>query len=112
MYKNRLQHRMRAEEKKYYAELFNKYKGNMKKSWNLIKTIIHRGNKPKLQSKFLCNDTVITDKNMIGDKFNSFFTRIGPSLANAIPNQNRQPESYLESRLINSIFLTMVTEEK
>ena len=111
-YKNRLQHRMRTEEKKYNGELFEKYRGNMKKSWNLIKSIIHRGKKTKVQNKFTCNGNIINDKNIICEKFNNFFTGIGPSLADAIPHQNRQPESYLNERLVNNIFLTMVTEKE
>ena len=108
-----VQHRMKAEEKEYYDQLFSKYKGNMQKSWNVIKSIIHRGKKAKTQTKFtLSNGEVISDKNVICDKFNSFFTGIGPSLANAIPNQNRKPESYMNYTLINSMFLTMVTDEE
>ena len=111
-FKNRLQHRMRAEEKTYYGELFHKYKGNMKKSWNLIKNIVYQGKKARIQSKFNSNGNIITDKSAIADKFNKFFTGIGPSLANAIPDQNRHPESYLDSRMLTSIFLTPVTEEE
>ena len=35
-----------------------------------------------------------------------------PTLANAIPNQNRVPESYLDAKILNSMFLTMVTDEE
>ena len=112
IFKNRLQHRIRSEEKKYFGELFDKYKGNMKKSWGLIKDIIFRGKKSKIQTKFISNGNLITDKNIVCDKFNSFFTGIGPTLANAIPNQNRVPESYLDAKILNSMFLTMVTDEE
>ena len=84
----------------------------MKKSWDLIKNIIFRGKRSKLQCKFISNGNMITDKNIISEKFNNFFTGIGPTLANAIPNQNRDPESYLDTRMLTSMFLTMVTEEE
>ena len=65
-----------------------------------------------MQNKFISNGNIINDKNTICEKFNDFFTGIGPTLANAIPDQSRDPDSYLNGRLINSIFLTMVTEEE
>ena len=111
-FKNRLQHKMRSEEKKYYGLLLEKYKGNMKKSWNVIKSIINRGKKSKFQTKFFSNGAYITDQNTISEKSNDFFTGIGPSLANAIPNTSERPESYMSEKMINSLFLTMVTAEE
>ena len=108
-----LQRKIKSEEKKYYEQLFDKFNGNMKKSWNLIKSIINRGKKPKAQNKFsLSNGSVTCNKDVICDKFNGFFTGIGPTLANAIPSQSRSPESYMGPRLLNTIFLSMVTDEE
>ena len=73
-FKYKLKHKMKSEEKIYYSELFERYKGNMKKSWNLIKSILYRGNKSKFQNKFvLSNGDIVTDKNIICEKFNNFF---------------------------------------
>ena len=84
----------------------------MKKSWNIIKSILYRGKRAKIQNKFMSNGTIITDSNVISEKFNSFFTGIGPTLANKIPHQNREPKSYMNERMINNIFLSMVTENE
>ena len=112
-FKNRLQHKIKIEEKNHYCDLFQKYKGNMKRSWSLIKTILYRGSKTKIQNKFaLSNGDVVTDRNIICEKFNNFFTGIGPSLANAIPDQDKTPKSYLSDRLTNTIFLYAVTEKE
>ena len=83
----------------------------MKKSWNLIKSILYRGYKSKAQNKFVLNDgTFVTDKSIICEKFNNFFTGIGPSLANAIPNQSKKPESFMNDKVLNNMLLSMVTE--
>ena len=112
-HKNHLQHKMRIEEKHHYCELFDRCKGNMKRSWNIIKSILYRGAKSRTQNKFvLKNGDIVTDKKTICEKFNQFFTGIGPSLANAIPDQQKTPDNFLKNRLTNSIFLYAVTEKE
>ena len=45
----------------------------MKKSWNLIKSILFRGKNSKSQNKFvLSNGAIVTDKSIICEKFNHF----------------------------------------
>ena len=49
------------------------------------------------------------DKSIISEKFNEFFTGIGPSLAKKIPKQSLSPLHYLGNPMVQSIFLTEVT---
>ena len=67
----------------------------MRKSWNVIKSIINRNKVPVYQTKFKYNGNEISDGNDISNKFNDFFINIGPTLASAIPNTNRSPLNYL-----------------
>ena len=52
----------------------------------------------------------MTDQNIIANKFNDFFTNVGPSLAKLKPQSNHGPKSYLNNRIDESIYLNPVTE--
>ena len=53
--------------------------------------------------------TDLDRKLIISEKINDFFINIGPTLADKIPKQSKIPESYLGSRIENSILLAPVT---
>ena len=75
---------MTVAEKKYYHDLFTRYKSDMKKSWNVMKSIINCNKAHIYQTKFKHDGIEISDRNDISNKFNDFFINIGPTLANAI----------------------------
>ena len=56
--------------------------------------------------------TVIHDKAAISNHFNDFFINIGPSLARAIPVQDKRPEDFMGQKVTQSIFLKPVTPEE
>ena len=73
-YWNKLNHILLKAEKQYYHDLLNKHKGNLSKSWGIIKDIIHKNKKSSCQPKFKLSDGEITsDKKVISEKFNDFF---------------------------------------
>ena len=112
-YKNKLTQLIKTAEKNHYANVIEKSKNNLQKMWSILKSIINRNKKKSIQSKFrLNNGTVITDGLQISEKFNDFFTGIGPSLAKKIPEQTVSPDQYLGDRLLNSIYLSPVTENE
>ena len=53
-----------------------------------------RKSEPHLPRKLLINELEVSGKDEIGNKFNTFFTNIGPGLAKKIPNASRPFESY------------------
>ena len=112
-YRNELNRKMKMSEKLYYRELIISHKDNTRKSWMLIKNIINKHRKPNIQTKFRLNDgTVTTDKKIISDSFNNFFTSIGPTLAKAIPSMNKSPLYSMGNRILESIYLQPVTCEE
>ena len=80
-----MQNLIQVVEKKYYQELFTRYKSDMKKSWNVINSIIDRNRVPIYQTKFKYKGNEISDGGVISNKFNDFFISIGPTHTNAIP---------------------------
>ena len=103
---------MKVAEKKYYQDLFTRYKSDMKKSWNVMKSIINRNKVHIYQTKFKHNGGEILDGNDISNKFNDFFINIGPTLANAIPHTSKSPLNYLRGSVSETIFLSPVTENE
>ena len=87
MYKNKIKQLLLKAEKKYYSDILNINKGNMRKKWSIMKETIGRNKQKKLQGKFRLYDGSITsDKYIISERFNDFFIGIGPSLAGKITN--------------------------
>ena len=56
--------------------------------------------------------SIISDGTLISNKFNDFFTNIGPNLAKKIPHQDISHLDFMGPPLVNSIFLTHVTNAK
>ena len=74
-------------EKMYYDNKFNLAFGNIKKTWDIIKNITlrcdHVNSQPVTEVKV--DNNLITDSNIMANKFNYFFSNVGPVLANKIP---------------------------
>ena len=77
---------------KYYQSCFNRYKSDMRKTWGTINNILNKiKSKKKFPEYFIENGQAVKDKITIADKFNLYFTNIGPKLAkqiNAAPNKS------------------------
>ena len=89
-YRNKLNHLLRSAERKHYQDLLNEHRCNIKKSWQIIKTVINKRKHNAVCTKFKCNDTTITDGNDIANRFNNFFVNIGASLAKNIPVSDKK----------------------
>ena len=83
----------------YYQNMFNKFNGNIKKTWETIKSIINNNTDKNILPNFIINkdNICVTDKNAIADCFNNFFVNIGSETASRINTSNKQPfYSYLK----------------
>ena len=106
-YQRTLKKIMLNEEKRYYANLLATNRGNMKKTWVILKGIVNKNKFNQSQSKFKLSDGTITnDKYMICEKFNEFFVSVGPNLAKKIPKQDISPLSYLGEKMCIQCFLS------
>ena len=110
--KNKLQNILRQAEKQHYDNLFATHKDNLNKTWNTIMLIINKHKNVAKASTFVINNIQVTDPKEIADNFNNFFVNIGPNLANKIPTQNKNPISYLNKSVTNSLFLNPVTSDE
>ena len=72
-YKRKLQRFMEVVEKRHYHDLLVKYSNDMKKSWGVIKSIINKNQKLRIQGRFKIGEKLITtDNELISNKFNWF----------------------------------------
>ena len=84
-YKNSLTALLRAAKKRYFSDLLDEHKNNSKQTWKVLNDLLGRNRKHQLPDSFDINGSPTSDAQKIADGFNSFFTNIGPNLANQIP---------------------------
>ena len=112
-YRNKLNHILKCAERKHYSDLLNDNKNNVKRTWQILKSIVNKNKTTKIQDKFKLRDGIFTsDKSMISTKFNEFFNGIGPNLARNIQKQSVTPLSFMGQSWVNSIYLHEVTSEE
>ena len=93
IFRNKLYHLIRATEWQYYQDQLTKHKSNVKKSWQIIKTIINKCKYRPSTSEFMSNGNSITNGKHISDTFNKFFVNVGSNLAKIFPGLMRTPRN-------------------
>ena len=86
-YRNTLSKLLREAEKRYYEEQLHEHRGNMKKTWQIIKTATGIGLKGQANSisEIKAGDNVITGNDNLAKAFNEYFVKVGANLASTIP---------------------------
>ena len=86
----------------YYQRIFENCKQDIKKTWDNIKTLINDSFQSNhIYPKFIITNAnkCITNKLEIANRFNEFFTNIGPSYASKIDTDGKPPfESFLQHK--------------
>ena len=73
IYTNKLSKLIKVVERDYYQDTFLYSATNIKKTWQIIKTILNKGIDSLITKCFKSGNTIITDKNVIVNKFNEYF---------------------------------------
>ena len=110
-YKNQLTSILKRHEKEYYKSLLETNKNNLKKTWTVIRNVVNNCKQTKLNDSFSYNNSIITDKKTISNKFNDYFVNIGSTLAAQIPTSGPFKRYLLEANT-ESIFLTPIDEQE
>jgi len=113
-YKNKLTKIIRAAEKKHYCDKFNNVKDSIKDTWRLINNVLHdtvqSSSTRTTINEIKDKNSSITDPSQIANKFNEYFSNIGPNLAKQIVTP---PDIFIKDtmpeRNKQSIFLTPCT---
>ena len=109
VYKNKLTTIIRNAKKRYFYNLFEKCKGNMKKTWNEINNILGNRKQHALPNEMYFDDNKYSSREQIVEQFNSYFVSIGKKLCDSnhcIPNSFKR---YLNSDYYDTMFLKPTT---
>ena len=96
----------------FYKDKFQQCKHNIKDTWQVINSLIKEPAKKDENCMMNCNGEMSNDPTKIANSFNRFFVDVGPSLAKQIPPIGKVYGDYLKEPIINSIFLSPVTEHE
>ena len=112
-YRNKLNNILCKAIREYFDLLLQENKNNFAKSWKIIKQVINKKNSNISSSKFLINNEIITDGNIIANHFNELYVNLGENLAKHICcNDKKSPESYISFRYEHSMYLKPVDENE
>lgn len=113
-YRNTLNSLLRISKKNHITAELDSHKHNMKKTWQTLNDLLGRNKASKSASHFTDDDgTEVKDPTKIANKFNEFFTNIGPSLAAKIPPPDNINDNICPiSNASHSIFLSPATQEE
>lgn len=116
-YRNLLTNVIRKAKQLYYQSLFNKYKHNSKKIWQLTNELAGKKiNKNVNINEIKHKDHTLKDKIDIANEFNKYFINVGSCIEKNILQNNFEKETWdnLNSKchVKDSIFLTPITHDE
>ena len=92
--------------------MFNKYKNDIKNTWETIRTLVsNKSVKKKLPTQFKLNETLIEGDRNIADQFNNFFISIGNDASHQHTDNSAEGgvSDYLKFNITSSFNFNYVT---
>ena len=105
-FRNKYYFLIKLARKQYFHDKLISVNSNLKKTWSIIKQVI---SKKKAEQNFITmkdSNGTYSDPAQIANKFNTFFTNIGPSLAKDIPSVHLSYKHFLAGCYDSSFFLS------
>ena len=109
LYRDKINHLLRKSKNNYYKEYFQLSKNNSKKIWNGINELLSKNKLKQTNINLYCDNNLITNQNIIAEKFNTFFTSIGPKLNNQIEDMGINFNKFMPPETSNSFYLSPTT---
>ena len=105
-YRNRLTSIIRLARKMYFSDKLDKNKNNVNTIWKVINNIIGKNTKVKSPQTFCHEDNQYTNPSDVCNAFNTYFSNLGPNLADKITPSTGHFSQYLSRPCNNSLFFT------
>ena len=112
-FRNRVNRELTKNKKSYYTEYFEKYKNDIKKTWQGIKSIVNVKKSPnQCLSQLNVEDRILDDPKAIANHMNKFFVNVGPDLDKKIPKINHiSANKFLKNRNQFNFSVTHIKNE-
>ena len=111
-YRNKVNKIVRDHKKIFYQELFARQRGDMRKTWKTINSILSRNSNRKDIEKIIVNNITYTDNDDIASVFNSYFCSVGSEIDSNIPQSSLDPLHYVNTNVTSSFFLHPVSSNE
>ena len=96
-FRNKVTMDIRLAKGKYYKNQFDKFKKNLRKTWEIINSVVRPGfSKKALVEKLTINGNVTDNKDTIVEHMNDFFSSIGRNISQSIISNHDDHKTYLE----------------
>ena len=112
-FKNFVTNQIRLKKKMYYKNLLINVKSDIKKTWNIINSVLKPDQtRKKLNIKSLLHNNILYESNEgISNTFNSYFASIGSQIASSFHSNNNNSISNIHS-ISNSLFFRNISENE
>ena len=95
--RNHTNNLIKTAKREYFVNSFEINKSNSKETWNLINQLSSRSSKKSVNiSEIKTGTNVINTPTELAETFNLHFSTVGKKLAAEIPNENMEPEAYMQ----------------
>ena len=95
--RNHTNNLIKTAKREYFVNNFEINKSNSKETWNLINQLSSRSSKKSVNiSEIKTGTNVINTPTELAETFNLHFSTVGKKLAAEIPNENMEPEAYMQ----------------
>ena len=114
VYNGILSRNIRLAKKDYYFKQFERYRCDIRKTWDTLKNILNKLKYKSVHPKmFLIDGHQVTNMTSIANKFNEYFTSVGSNLANAIDTRGKPAyTSYLRVPAISTFNFTYTNSDE
>ena len=106
IYRNKLNSIKRAAKNLFYLNELDKYRQNIKKTWDTLNDILGKQRKPRLADHIKHRGVMVDQDYDIAEIFNSYFASVGSNKCSQIGHTNHDPLKYMKNPNINSIYLS------
>ena len=107
-YKNKLVNLLKIAKKKYYTNLFNSFKTNMKKLWRAVNSLTNKSSRQSKTDSLIVNNKILTKPYDMCEAYNHFFVNAAPQLQEKLPNFETDHRKFMSPRNPNSMELTHI----
>ena len=104
---------IRNAKKVYFQKKFDKFKSDIKNTWQTIKEILNRtSTQQNLPDAFLIDNEMTGDPSIIADKFNNLFANVGRRLSEQLTTpDNVNFKNYLRNPVVPNMSFSQISEE-